>query len=260
MPQQQTNQARGPVGDGDYRVRDGDCLSSIAEDRGLFWETVWNDPANAEVKRVREDPNVLLPGDRLTLHEIRPKQESGATEIKHRFRKRGTPAKLRLRLLQEPEEEHPEDEVTSANNDPQARESVSEDPESNAENRPDEPRANVPYTLIIDGRSTEGTTDADGRIDVPIPPNARRGILRLNPGTDEEEEIDLNLGHLSPISQIIGVKERLANLSFDCGDRSDEMTEGLRDAVEAFQLKHGMEPTGELTDAVRDRIEQEHGS
>jgi N-acetylmuramoyl-L-alanine amidase len=256
--QQQEQQGAGPVGTGEHVVQDGECISSIARDTGHFWETIWNDPGNAELQSTRTDPNVLLPGDLLTVPEIRTKQEPGQTEEHHRFRRRGEPAKLRIRLMKEPDrdpEEAPEI-VTIAS----GKDSITEDPEPTGQPNEDEPRANVPYVLDIEGERHEGTTDADGYLEVPMPGNAELGRLTLNPGTENQEAFDLQLGRLSPISEYRGVKERLCNLSFDCGDRTNEMTDGLHWAIEAFQSKHGLEPTGELTEEVRNKIRELHGS
>src|SRR6185503_16443662 len=77
-----------PVGDGEYEVRQGECVESIAFANGLSWETVWNDPKNAKVKDARKDPNVLLPGDRLHVRDLEKKQVDGATEKRHKFKRK----------------------------------------------------------------------------------------------------------------------------------------------------------------------------
>ena len=256
----------GPVGGGEHEVQEGECVSSIAKDTGHFWETIWDDPGNADLKQTRGDPNVLLPGDLVTIPELQPKEETGETEQLHRFRRKGEPAMLRLQLLQEAEEEE-EEEQESTEDSQQAADGQSSDVDSYAGGDPtlepeqgeDRPRANVPYTLIIDGEQHTGQTDDDGRIEVPIPGNARGGRLILNPGTDEEETIPLNLGHTSPISEICGVKERLANLGFPCGQTDDEETAELEAAVRAFQRKHGLEETGQADQTTRDRLRELHG-
>lgn len=257
-PQPPAPQDTGPIGEGDHEVRDGECMSSIAKTTGHFWETIWNDPGNSELKSVRKDPNVLLPGDRVVVPPLRPKQEPGATEQHHRFRRKGEPAKLRIRLVREPDRdptEAPEMIVVQSGKD-----SITEDPEPQTQALEDEPRAAVPYILDVDGERYEGTTDADGYLEAPIPGNARKAKLLLNPGTENEEELDLVLGRLDPISEYVGVKQRLANLTFECGDRTDELTDGLRWAIKAFQHKHGLEETGDLTEELRNMIQDLHGA
>ena len=89
-------------------------------------------------------------------------------------------------------------------------------------------------------------TDDDGILEFNVPPGAQTGKLIIEPGSNEEEIIILKLGHLNPLNQISGVKQRLKNLGFDCGDTSEEMTDGLVAALRGFQEKHSLEVTGEL--------------
>ena len=87
------------VGQGEYVVKAGECMSSIAFKQGFFWQTLWDLSENSELQRVRKDPFVLLAGDRVHIPHIRPKMESGGTEQKHTFRRKGVPAHFTLTLL-----------------------------------------------------------------------------------------------------------------------------------------------------------------
>jgi len=258
----QTQQAgTGPVGQGEHTVREGECISSIAKESGHFWETIWNDPGNSDLKSSRKDPNVLLPGDKVTVPELRPKEESCATEEHHRFRRKGEPTLLRLRLVKEPEmaEEDPKDREATQVEDSGPDDFAGGDPEVKPSRKEDEPQSNVPYLLIVNGVHHEGTTDDDGRIEVPIPGTARQGTLILNPGTEDESKQILKLGSVGPITELSGIRERLANLTFDPGDFGEEMTPGLRQALRAFQEKHGLEITGEPDQATKDKLLEVHG-
>lgn len=251
-------EGHGPVGQGDYVVSEGDCISSIAKQHGHFWETLWSDPANAELRRVRGDPNILFPGDRVTIPPIRLREELRPTDQRHRFVKRGEPAKLRLRLLEEKRDDGPEAEAPPPRY--SGRDVYTEDGPSRASPLADHPRRSVPYLLIVDGEQTRGSTDGEGYLEAWISPTATTGRLFINHGSTTEEELVINLGHLDPLEEIAGVKQRLANLAFDCGDRTNKMTPGLREALLAFQDKHGLASTGELTDEVRQKLRQLHGS
>jgi hypothetical protein len=100
-----------------HMVVEGECISSISYEAGLFWETVWNDGANAALRQKRTNPNVLSPGDTVTVPDKRVVDRDCSTDLRHRFRMRGVPAKLSLRILEA-----------------------------------GEPRSNEPYVIVIDGK------------------------------------------------------------------------------------------------------------
>lgn len=214
----------GPVGTGDYLVKHGDCISSIARNTGHFWETIWNDPANSELKQVRENPNVLLPQDRVTIPELRCKDKTIAPEKRHRFVRRGEPAKLHIQIL-----------------------------------KYDKPRANQPYEFDVDGTVYSGKTDGNGNIVLPIPGNARQGKLLVGP-SDDQAEYAIALGDLAPITELIGVQARLNNLGFDCGAADGRMNPETEDALRRFQQSHGLRETGKPDQDTRDKLLETHGS
>jgi hypothetical protein len=202
-----------------HTVGTGDCLLSIAEEYGLLWETIWEHPQNAELKRLRQDPNVLGPGDQLFVPEKRIKETSKATDQTHKFVRKGTPAKVRLQLL-------------------------------DFERKP---RTGLKYKADVDGVTSQGTTDGDGMVEVYVKPGARTAKLTLFAprGT---EQFELDLGHVDPIEEETGVKERLENLGFHCDGE-----EALRNAMLAFQKEHQLTETGQIDDATRAKLKQVHG-
>ena len=218
----------------EHTARQGDCIYSIAERYGFFWETIWNHPNNAELKQQRGDPSILYPGDVVFVPEREEKQESGATEQRHRFRRKGVPLMLRLRLMLSDE--------TSAEDEDQAE---------------DEPRANESYTLDIDGNLFSGTTDGDGWLEHPIPPGAQRGRLIID---ETQEEYQLNFGHVDPIDDVSGVQARLNNLGFECGEADGAMNDQTEMALRQFQRKYGITESGEADQETRDRLLELYGS
>jgi N-acetylmuramoyl-L-alanine amidase len=207
------------------RVKQGDCISSIAHVHGFLPETIWRDAANASLRKVRADPDILYPGDEITIPDKCAKEESAGTDQRHRFRRRGVPACLRLRLV---------------------------DHEYN-------PRKDVEYRLEIDGESRTGVTDGDGRIEEPIPPSAIRAVLVID-SDQRHEEYEIPLGYVDPPSEIEGVQQRLKNLGLDCGAVDGNMGERTTAALKQFQRLHGFEPTGRLDDSTRNELESVHGS
>jgi N-acetylmuramoyl-L-alanine amidase len=242
----------------EHTVRDGDCIASIAEQYGIFWQTVWDHPNNASLKQLRKDPNILKSGDTVFVPDLREKWETCATEQRHCFVRKGVPAKLRLRLMREPESEQRR-QPPQATQYPHPKDLSAQDPQSQEQAREDEPRANVPYIIRIDGSISQGSTDSQGKLEISIPPGATSGQLIVEPGTPQETNIPIHLGHLDPIDTVSGVKQRLANLTFDCGDTSDDETETYAEAIRAFQRKYGLDGTGEMDEQTRQKLQDVHG-
>lgn len=209
----------GPAGTGERVVREGECISSIAFDTGHHWETIWDDAGNAELRENRSSPNTLLQQDLVHVPDLRRKEDTGATEMRHRFRRLGMPEKFRLRLCTF-----------------------------------NDPRANLSYTLIIDGVHYDGVTDGDGRIEQFIPPDARRGKLIIS----EDEQYDFQLGALDPVTEEAGMKARLVNLNYlESEDVDDE--EEYRAALQEFQRKQELPATGEADEATQQKMMTVHG-
>jgi N-acetylmuramoyl-L-alanine amidase len=84
---------------GNYTVQQGDHLASIAKAFGFSdWRTIWTHPNNADLKKNRQNPNVLYPGDQLFVPDRQLRQESCNTDNKHGFVKKTSDLKLRLTL------------------------------------------------------------------------------------------------------------------------------------------------------------------
>ncbi|MFN9994014.1 MAG: hypothetical protein ACK54H_11775 [Phycisphaerales bacterium] len=211
--------ASGAVGEGDFVVSSGDCMASIALETGHFWEFLWNHSANRELREVRKDPNVLLAGDRLTVPPIELREESAETEQRHRYRRKGVPSLLELRLMEL-----------------------------------DEPLANLPYRLMIDGVEVRGTTDRDGVLKHPISPAARQGRLLVGePG--KEREYQLDLGGLDPLGTVCGQKQRLNSMGFEAGPENDEADELFIEAARKFLAENELELKDELDETAQQRLE-----
>lgn len=261
----------------DYQAKSGDCVSSVAFNHGFFWETLWNHGSNSELKTKRKDPNILKEGDVVHIPDLTLKQESGATEQRHRFKLKGVPAKLKLKLTRP---KPPKDEEESK---PSAASSASPglggsipgigggggeddntsdlaDPDYEPPKEEEEPIKNAPYVFEVDGvRVDEGKTDGDGCVEIPLMPNARVGRLTVHSGKPEEKTFTLDLGGMDPVDEVPGVRKRLANLGFFCAPDGPENSDDLESSLRKFQEKNSLDVTGKTDDATKSKLKELHG-
>src|SRR5690349_14513715 len=131
----------------DHVVGRGEHLSKIAADYGFRTHLeIWDHAENSELKSKRKTPNILLPGDHLFVPDRELREETRATDARHSF----TVKKERLTLKLQ---------VKDLSN---------------------QPVANSPCALDVDGTTYNLTTDGEGRIEQEIPRNAQNGRLRMS--------------------------------------------------------------------------------
>jgi hypothetical protein len=204
-----------------YTINDGDCMNTIAQTYGFFWSTIWNHTENAALVKLRNDPNVLLPGDQVFIPDKEPKEESGATGQVHTFRLKGVPVKLIFQLL----------------------------------DFDGSPRAGEPYTLDVDGTVKSAVTGSDGVISMVIPPNAKKAKITI---TETQEEYDFDLGYMNPVSDPKGLQARLQNLGFLKGDITGTIDDQTKQAIRRFQEAKNLKVTGEADQATQDALLAAH--
>ena len=208
-----------------HTVKDGDCMLSIAAKHGFSWKKLWDDAGNAKLKAKRKYPTVLKPGDVVRIPDRKPKEGDRPTDADHRFRRKATPAKLRLRLLHR-----------------------------------GKPMANTDCVLTIDGTAggfVSSSTDGDGRIEISVPPTVGKVTLQVG---DSDEEHVLKLGWLDPVDSVSGLQARLNSLGFDCGKVDDDMGKNTRNGMNRFQGKRKtLTKTRNPDKATQDELEKSYG-
>ena len=119
----------------------------------------------------------------------------------------------------------------------------------------DKPMANEAYVLDIDGEITKGQTGGDGKVEIGIPPNARKGKITFQ---STGRVFDLDIGNLDPINKISGVQGRLRNLGFYHGPIDGELSDELKKALREFQERHKIKVTGEIDKTTRDALKKRY--
>jgi N-acetylmuramoyl-L-alanine amidase len=204
-------------------VKQGDHITAIAEKYGfLDYNIIWNHPNNAELKKKRVNPHVILPGDQIFIPDKKLKTETVSTTKVHFFRVNLKPLQLRIAL----------------------------------KDFDDLPIANADCELHVEGSVYQLKTDKDGRIEKEIPTTAENGLLKV---PDLGIEFPIKIGHLDPEDEPTGWKARLINLGYYPGGLEDENAEELKHAIEEFQCDQKLPVTGELDAATLSKLKQVHG-
>ena len=205
-------------------VEQGEHLSQIAKFYGFpDYKILWDHPENADLKKLRKNPNILFPGDEVFVPDKEEKEESGSTDKRHTFIVDKETLKLRLVL----------------------------------EDVYEKPIAGAQCALLVDGQVFQLTTDGHGKIEQQIPLDAKEGVLTIRGDQTPfaNEVIPIKIGHLDPVTEPSGQIARLNNLGYFAGTLSpsssnpsdvepSEDDPAFLSAVEEFQCDHGLKVDG----------------
>lgn len=202
-------------------VKQGEHVPQLAAAEGFGdFKRVWDDPANAQLKQIR-DPCVLNPGDELFIPEKQLKTVQLQTGKRHSFIVRRPAIRLRLALR----------------------------------DAADQPLANVPCRLRYGATTVDLTLDEKGEIDREIPVDTPSCTLTL-----PDREVDLLVGHLDPVEEPAGQRERLRNLGYDIGlSDGDEDKDWFQSAVRDFQCEHQLTVDGKCEEETQAKLKEAHG-
>lgn len=206
-------------------IEEGECISTLALELGFHPETIWNDSANATLKSLRKDMNILARGDDVAIPArrvvARPVEAGMLVEV----RRKGVPDVVRFRFL----------------------------------DAAGQPRANLPYLAELedaDGiEQRSGTTNGDGYVIEKAGASLRRVSITL---ASEDEVHEFLPATLDPIETVGGVQDRLNNLGYPCGGEDGEVGPLTRRALRDFQQDFGLTASGEIDDATRRELQAQH--
>jgi hypothetical protein len=204
-----------------HTVLPGEHLAGIAAAAGFAnFMTVWNAPENAQLREIRHNPNILLPGDIVTIPDKVEKSAQGADSQRHEFTLFGPGLLLNLKL---------------------------EDTEG-------DPIAGQDCVLHVSAKDQNGrlalvrefkkTTDDEGKISEILSEGANIAELAF-----ADQKFLVVIGGLNPVREESGMRQRLNNLGYFAGLLLEDR-EQLRWAIEEFQHDNRITPpNGDLDDA-----------
>lgn len=207
-------------------VKQGECLSRIATLYGFAdYREIYDHPSNASFRQKRPNPNLIYPGDEVSIPNHKTKVYKADTGRVHTYVVQVQKRKLRLALRDV-------DRVAMANE---------------------------PCVVDLGGKQLDVVSDSNGIVEVTVPPRAEDCTV-----TARGYEWPLKIGHLNPIDDttdrgISGLQARLRNMGFDPGNTDGIHNAASRGAVRAFQLTYGLDESGEFDQETRSTIVEQHG-
>lgn len=227
-----------------YEVKQGDYLSKIAKDHGFSdWRTIYDDLQNTDFRKLRPNPNVICPGDRVYIPDRKVKTVVVRTGVTHKFVIKTARAGISILLK----------DING------------------------EPVAIKKYELTC-GSETFIRIHNQSRTQPNFDPaNLSRGVVRelfRSPPTEgvlkvwladesastPDYQCIVNVGHLDPVTEVKGIQARLSNLGFLCGKVDGQLGPKTQQALRAFQQRHGLDVTGNPDAATQSQIEKAHGA
>ncbi len=210
-----------------HRARADECMGRIAyafHFRSPM--TLYKHPSNAELRRVRPNPDLLWPGDRVNIVVRDDRVEQATTGMRHRYRVKAAVRWLRVIL-------HGFDRQRLVSTD---------------------------YVFRVDGRSPiSRKTSSEGLLEEVVPAWAVHATIHAG-GYEWQVAIGALVPTLkTPDEGQRGAQQRLANLGYPVGSReSVDRTAAADEELEApfdvevwrFQRHEALSATGDLDDAV----------
>jgi hypothetical protein len=192
-------------------------------------DAVWSDPKNERLRKQRNDPAVLCPGDVLYVPDDDPPPRTVTAGSTNRFKARTGKQTVKL--------------VLGAGT----------------------KLANAACVVRGLGADIHTTTGSDGSLSVPVPLDVDTFTLEL---TERKTTYRVRVGHLDPVSEDSGVRQRLSNLGYGTplfdllGAHGVDLDPSFAVSlfVCVFQMANGLAVSGEVDEGTRAALQNAHGA
>jgi Putative peptidoglycan binding domain len=184
------------------------------------------------LKQKRENPHVLLPGDKVFVPNKTAKEYSRPADNQHTFEVLTKPLFLKMELRREY----------------------------------DDPIANTPCDLVVDSDTFSLTSDGKGKLQQKISKKAHSASLRIKDRLQLHDSeipferlLTIRIGDLNPADQPSGQVARLANLGYYRGSIDKVDPDEFKSAVEEFQCENGLTVDGKVGPQTQAKLKTVHG-
>lgn len=214
-----------------HTVAQGETLLRIAKQYGYQTsKALYNHPSNAEFKALRPDPNLIYPGDKITIPPKKEKFIPLRTNSINSFVVQNEKEYFRLQIIHEDG-----DDITGKR-----------------------------IVITIGSQTIDTVLPSDGLIEVELNDNdSLTGQVDLYLKEDQSspsESFTAQVGHLDPIDTLSGVQARYNLLGFDCGTVDGINGSKTKAGVRDFQYEHDLEVDGIAGAKTKAKLQQVFGS
>lgn len=214
-----------------HTVVQGETLLRIAKQYGYQTsKALYNHPSNAEFKALRPDPNLIYPGDKITIPPKKEKFIPLRTNSINSFVVQNEKEYFRLQVIHEDG-----DDITGKR-----------------------------IVITIGSQTIDTVLPSNGLIEVELNENdSLTGQVDLYLKEDQSspsESFTAQVGHLDPIDTLSGVQARCNLLGFDCGTVDGINGSKTKAGVRDFQYEHDLEVDGIAGAKTKAKLQQVFGS
>jgi len=213
-----------------YTVVQGDTLSRIAKNHGFAnYKAIYEHESNTDFRAKRDNPNIIFPGDIITIPDPKPVFKSL------------TSAKINVFKIKKHAEYFRADFKDSEGNSWSGKRVI----------------------LSLDGVETESFVNDDGTIEIELAENSpETGTLSLyfdDESQEPSEIFEVSLGHLDPVDTETGIQARCRLLGFDCGEVDGDIAEKSTAGIKGFQAEYGLIIDGNAAAITQAKLKEIYG-
>lgn len=211
-------------------VAQGETLRRIAKKHNFgSWQKIYDHPDNAEFRALRQNPEIIFPGDKVVIPDIAPQAVSVSAGKRHVFRLKREKEIFKIKI-----------------NNGKGRAWVGKR-----------------VVLTVDGQRLDTTIGADGMVSLELPKGTEtdgKMEIFLNANSDQPtHQVEVKLASLDPVETLSGVQARCNMLGFECGVADGVMGAKTRSGVMGFQAAHGLDVDGVPGPMTQAKLKEVYG-